>query len=585
MFNKRHVPRCLFSITVVIFSCLFLYTFQVWSADDPTISLVKTLEVREYGDLSVSVDEYVVREGDSIAKILKKRGVTGPGALPKRLMDMVLAFNPEVTDPNLILPGQKLVLPTEPVPGLEKPAAAAHPGDQETSDSASIPKKAQTIKVQEGDSLSQLLRKAGIPKRLIFSEFIQLTLKMNPQISDPNLIYAGQEIIIPGEENRGMVAVAAGGTSPGVTMAKPTPTKAPTKTTPETASRTEAKPTRLVVPPPPLPPSESMATRTALGLIFTRIGESYVAKGQHFLPLKTGGQISINTQTYPIIEMRNGLRILLDLDHQLPQEVIDMIRTNWSQYVVFRPKPKESLKNILQRLFENAGYYRMSVGGDPWLINYEVEIKVEADWIIWATQEDFVSGRATVITMPASLSQGTSPEVAQYLAQKGIKVIDYYAKGNLIGPEPRTAPKEEALNLKELSPKNYTEFVQSVLDLIGQKYELDLSIPLMGKETTTQDFNLTASAPVYFTRNGRNYVIAPDGLSEEMTALLEKHNFLVVARQTGQDADDLAENILQALGINTESGLTIKASSRPESRNIELTVPGLLVRSGGADGC
>lgn len=583
MSNIRQAPRCLFSIIIATISCVLFYAFPVWSADDPTISLVKTIEVREYGDLEISVDEYIVREGDSIAKILQQRGVTGQGPLSKRLLNMIMAFNPEVTDPNLILTGQKMVLPTEPVPDLEKQPLADLPSRPEhyASDTATAPKGARVVSVQEGDTLSKLLRRAGMSNRQIFNEYIELTLKMNPRITNPNLIFAGQQITIP-VDGSSIETTATGEATPALTASRPGPGVVSTKTETQTTARTEAKPPRLSVPPPPLPPAESIATRTALGLIFTRIGESYLAKGQHFLPLKTGGQISINTQTYPIIEMRNGQRILLDLDQQLPQEVADMIRTNWSQYTIFRPKHKESLKSMLQRLFETASYYRMSVGGEPWLINYEVQIKAAADWIIWATQEDFVSGRATVITMPSGTNQGTSPEVAQYLSQKGIKVIDYYPKGNLIGPEPRTDANNRPLNLKEISANDHREFIQALLDLVGQKYESDLSIPLMGNESNGQDFNLTASAPIYFTKNSRNYIVAPDGMSVEMIGMLEKQNFNVVARQPGQDAEGFAEKVLQVIGINTESGLTIKASSRPEGHNIEITMPGLLFRSGGS---
>ena len=583
MSNIRQAKCCLFLTAIIFISLISFQTFQVWSAEDPTISLVKTIEVREYGNVEVSVDEYIVREGDSIAKILQNRGVTSQGPLSKRLLAMVMAFNPEVTNPNLILPGQKLVLPTEPVPELEKQPFVATSGttDSETSDTASTPKGTKIIRVQQGDSLSELLRQAGIPEHRIFNEFIRLTMKMNPNISDPNLIFAGQDITIPLDRISATTAVAGKATT-SVTASSPAPGVVSTKIDTETPSRTDAQPPRLSIPSPPLPPAESIAVRTALGLIFTRIGESYLAKGQHFLPLKTGGQITINTQTYPIIEMRNGQRILLDLEKQLPQEVIDMIRTNWSHYTIFRPKNKESLKDILQRLFETASYYRMSIGGEPWLINYEVQIKAQGDWILWPTQEDYVSGRAVIITLPSGTNQGTSPEVAEYLSHKGIKVIDFYPKGNLIGPEPATANSDSPLNLREISPNDYSQFVQAILDLVDQKYELDLSIPVMGSETTGQDYNLTASAPIYFTRNGHNYVVAPDGLSSEMTGLLEQHNFKVVARQPGEDAEILVEKVLQFIGINTESGLTIKASSRPEGRNIKITVPGLIFKSGGS---
>ena len=221
-----------------------------------------------------------------------------------------------------------------------------------------------------------------------------------------------------------------------------------TKITTPGQDEPDKKPSKALIPPPPVPPSEHLAARTALGLVFTRIGERFLSKGQHFLPLKTGGQITINTNSFPIIELRTGHRIILDLDMRLPKEMVRLIRINWSNYIIFRPKAREGLPQMLGRLFELGQYHKVYKRGESWQLNRGVTIRIGADWIIWPTEEDWTAGRAVVITLPGNPKLGTSPVVASYLADQGIKVIDFHPPGKPDRPPKRAvAPKPRLMSI------------------------------------------------------------------------------------------------------------------------------------------
>lgn len=557
--------------------------------DDPTITLVKTLIVREYKGLKISADEYEVEEGDSLSKILQRRQIIDPGPVPASLLNLIKALNPNLINPNLILPGQLLVLPVAPIPDLpEEPAESpdavaggtptAEPQPKETAP----PKKERTTEymVQEGENLAKILRSIGVPDKAIFNEYIDLTLKLNPQLTDPNIIYANQPIIlpVPGAWPETTVSLAAAPTPP--RPARPTPSPAVTKAPPKPKPLAAPEPPQVVIPAPQLPPAQTLAARAALGLIFSRMGERFVSTGQHFLPLKSGGQITINTQTFPIIETRHGMRIVLDLDRRLPEQMVGLIRSNWSNYIIFRPESAETVPAMLGRLFELCQYYRIYKKGAPWTLRRDVDVRIAADWIVWPDQADWASGHAVVITFPDSKSMGTAPEVADYLARQGIKVIDFYPRGNLIGPEPRRDPSGPEPTVETISSENLEEFLPAVLDLVGQKYERNLSIPLIMSNGEGQDFNFTVVAPLFFTRGGVNYVVAVDGLTQEIRDILEKHLFRVVTHTPGAAPDTMLRNLFQAIQVRTEDGLTIKASTRPDDRNIEIVLRGLLLNLG-----
>ena len=65
-----------------------------------------------------------------------------------------------------------------------------------------------------------------------------------------------------------------------------------------------------------------------------------------------------------------------------------------------------------------------------------------------------------------------------------------------------------------------------------------------------------------------------------MIGLLTKNGFQVIVHQYGEGPDAFAAKLLGAMGVGTESGLKVLASSRPENRNISLTFPGVVFNLG-----
>lgn len=109
--------------------------------------------------------EYLIRRGDSLS------GVASRYAIP---ISIVLALNPEVTDPSTIVVGRTLYLGRSPFLRLPPCDAAAD---------------CSLYKVKPGDRLSTIAGRYGIT--------VPAILEANPQIEDPNAIFSGQVIRLP----------------------------------------------------------------------------------------------------------------------------------------------------------------------------------------------------------------------------------------------------------------------------------------------------------------------------------------------------------------------------------------------------
>jgi spore coat assembly protein SafA len=103
---------------------------------------------------------YIVARADSLKSLAARFGTT---------VDALLAANPEITNANVIYEGQRLkvYVNTPPPP----------------------PPSGQVYHVQKGDTLRKIASK--------YSTTVEAILQVNPQISNPNVIYVGQAITIP----------------------------------------------------------------------------------------------------------------------------------------------------------------------------------------------------------------------------------------------------------------------------------------------------------------------------------------------------------------------------------------------------
>ena len=105
---------------------------------------------------------YTVRSGDTLSGIAARHGVS---------LSALTAANPQIRNPNLIHPGQKISIPGQ-------------------GGSAPAPAPSSSYTVRSGDTLSGIATRHGVS--------LSALTAANPQIRNPNLIHPGQKINIPG---------------------------------------------------------------------------------------------------------------------------------------------------------------------------------------------------------------------------------------------------------------------------------------------------------------------------------------------------------------------------------------------------
>jgi LysM repeat protein len=170
------------------------------------VSIIITLFVLVLGVVSARAQTvHVVQPGDSLSRIALQYDVS---------VQAIVAAN-NIVNPNLIIVGQELVIPTtgeSSSPSAPAPAAPAPPSGGTTTST--------TIHtVVPGDSMFRIAVQYGVPMALIVAA---------NDIANPSLIYVGQQLIIPGATGSTATAPPAPSSpaSPPVATA-PTPAPAP----------------------------------------------------------------------------------------------------------------------------------------------------------------------------------------------------------------------------------------------------------------------------------------------------------------------------------------------------------------------
>ncbi|QUL99520.1 MAG: LysM peptidoglycan-binding domain-containing protein [Candidatus Fermentithermobacillus carboniphilus] len=114
--------------------------------------------------------EYIVQPGDTMFLIARRFGVP---------LEALIRANPQIRNPDVIVPGEVIVIPRGPAVPPEMP-----PGPPE-------PVPGRRYIVREGDTMFSISQRFGVS----LSELVAF----NPQIRNPNQIIPGQVVFIPAE--------------------------------------------------------------------------------------------------------------------------------------------------------------------------------------------------------------------------------------------------------------------------------------------------------------------------------------------------------------------------------------------------
>jgi hypothetical protein len=181
--------KCPASSLAICVVSVFLFATQTWGAKP-----YKIYVINKYGAYDIVCDSYTVQKNDHIWDILRRRGSIAEEDFP-RFVKILRDMNPSIKDVNTIYPKQKILIPLKEIPSRESRTA----GGQRYITIPMIPDVLyKDHNVGAGECLSKIIT-AHIQVRWnqLSSSYFEAFRRLNPRITDLNLIYPGQTIRIP----------------------------------------------------------------------------------------------------------------------------------------------------------------------------------------------------------------------------------------------------------------------------------------------------------------------------------------------------------------------------------------------------
>lgn len=531
----------------LLLSLILIFSGTLSSAQDSeeetySISLIQTAEtdkeIQEIDNQKVLTETVTVKEGDRIWQIFRERGLLEKSNLPS-LLDALKKLNSSLDNLDLIHPGEKIIIP------LQISPIAGMPIQKKTSPPVTItPEELKDVDLQNytikpGDSIIKVLTELNdSTDEDIYYEYLDLLKNLNPSVHDFDTVYPGQVVRLP--------------------IFSPKVIRAPIEPPPSSIASPEQ-----------LAQKKSLTQiGSYLGEIFTLLGEEWIDSGMHFIPLKSGGQINLKADSYPIINLSNGNKVIVDLYKELPAKMANLITSSWEHYGIVHLEMKDDLNKAIGRVLLECNYNKVMNSGESLNLGGDIPLTITADWIIKrAPSETNENEGITALTL-CDTEDRTPNSIKDFLKDLGIHIIEYPILEQISVEEPvRTE--------KIILSGDRHALVEKLLTLVGQIFRIDERIQVYQSEG--EDLNLIIEADFIMNVGGEDRIIDLSGLDPDIVNMLKEHQFLILELSGEKDSSIITKSALKFLNIPYSSGShRFLAVDRGDSKNISFNIPGIV---------
>jgi hypothetical protein len=557
----------------------------------PRIFLEKRIFAETQGEKTSFYEVHTVRRGENLWKILSRGFTLSPGATASRLEDFRRA-NPEIANPDLLFPGQKIVIPTH-VPRAPHPAVAAG--------------RAGTHRIEKGEWLIKILKARGV-SRGDMSRYLEAVQELNPSIRDVDRIIAGRTILLPertyfdpaGEAPESILAKADPGTGDTLdfdqderekataigTLSQDVPPEAPQDAF---AAKPEAQLVRPEMPHPAAaatvtgpsavsaegdPGSPKPAYRGLLMDIAVGLGETWRDRGTLYLPVPSGGEVVVNLEEIPVVRFSTGIQALIDFRGGLASRVGALIAETWTNYRVVSMAGADGPEEMIERVLRAAGYHSVRDGREkPLVIGEEVTVVLPARWIVLRTPESLLSGEIVLVKEVPEKPSDALAGILRYADRVGIHVLPYATdpsslEGFVIG---LGGGKSGTDDLPPLTvPPGGLSAIDFALGFLGIPEQRDERIRI--GDAGEGSFQLVIQPERVFQAGGRTYVVDTGAMSPALAALVEEAGYAVFPVGGKEPGSRIFARILETVGIASEERRNVLLAGGPgEGYEVRLT--------------
>jgi len=522
----------------------------------------KSYIVRYDRGWEVLCDPYVVKKNDWVLKLFKQKGEISQRDFPEFLR-IFKRLNPHIKNTDIIRPGQQIFIP------LKKLNRDSLPGQSTGVVTIPYVTLSKGPKMPKASFLEYLVKKGDCVSKIIsekyaafgtkaYYEGIKLFKLINPDISDINLIYEGQKVRIPDQSLKKQPWYQALIDGPGQR---------------DNDSRTLGPDD--VIAPPFRQKYERGIELSPLAEATSILDGKLLNRGHYYFPRKGSRDYQIDLSKFPILQLKDGTRMLIYKKNESRENEIQTIRTFLKDINVVKISPDATTENILDTVTaamnKDVSINRLSFADKG------IMLEIRAGKILRKRVSEDNLERHICITYLDNPSKRTPESICRYLEQNNIIIKELFNGETVTGiRRPGVRPVIPQKNIIFLDQNNKKIFVENLLLAIGFKYTQNVSItfPYAG-------IQIEAVTNLITTKDGNPLFVDFEDLYGDAVTAITKTGFNIIQIKSSGSTIDIVKKLLTALEIPYTNDPTFLAAKRPAPLNISLKIPGFLLSDNG----
>ena len=546
---------------VSVFFVMLIPSCLMFPRSADTAFLYKTYTIKYDRGLDILCDPYVVKKDDWLYKLFRQKGEIANKDFPE-FLGIFERINPNIHDIDKIRAGQHIIIPLKKLP---PDSMSGQPSGVVTIPFVNIPNIPETLKeysvehtVQKGDCISILIStRYGPYGEDSYKQGIKLFRRINSDIKDLNRIYVGQNILIPDP----------------VILSQPwyhslfnrssDHTRRPDMNRSILAS--EKIPVSSVSKDKETPPA------THLSKVSSALDGKLINKGVYYFPKPGREDFALELSGTPLMEFKNGTRILFltDDNHQAPE--LDWVRSFWKDLHIVGIPPDHSIKSVFDAVLKSLG--KDFIKTPLSFFDQGVKVEVRGEWIFHKIDEKKNSVRRFCVTLIDHPSERTPESILRYLDQNNIVLREILRDKNTAGQKSnRLNSHKSGGTVSTIDASDQKTFVNNLVTAMGYTYSPNVSVsfPYSGVQIKTVSNLFTGS-------DGTPFLVDFGNLYGDAVPAMQKTGFKIIQIKDDDNYPVVIQKILDTMGVSYTNNPSFLAAKRPAIHNTVLAIPGVLV--------
>ncbi len=296
-----------------------------------------------------------------------------------------------------------------------------------------------------------------------------------------------------------------------------------------------------------------------------------LTKGSYFFPRQEGGDIKIDLAHFPIMEFRDGARLVFFQENRIQRSDLEVIKSYWHNVKEVSASREDSLEKVLDAVLVSLNKDKRK---EKLLFSdHGVVVEVHARWIFAERSRSGKQERQICLTPISNPKERTPDLIVRYLARNNIiireKIPDKKDTAQITRDKPISYASEDIIRIDDSDQRT---FVADLLIALGYEYaqKCQITFPYAG-------IQIEAVSNLVSRNNEKLLLIDFGDFYGEAILALTKAGFGIAQVNEDDNFHIIIKKLLRALDVTFSSDPTFFAVERPGNYNTSLMVPGYFV--------